>query len=319
MPYTVAKNAVESWFRKKLLKPRIPDYMMGIDTGLGLDGTSVSVSATNGTLTSTDFTVSDLKITMESVLRAAESIPPRDRGDSLVMPVYNYTFSSSGQSPNEPINIQTVNIPWRHIYTYQAAQQAANTTFGAQAMQGVYGQLGALGAQSAGGYQEASNQANYYNQCAYGYGLGQYMGIGGQQTMMNNIMNSVVTMNYPTQTPEEREAWMKAEKECEEKRVVAVKRAESLLFTILKPEQVKQYTDHGYFETEVDDRIYRIKKGRSGNVFLVKDGKEVARYCAHPKDWTPDQDVMISQLLMLKTNEKRFLQTANRTQLLRAA
>ena len=316
MPYTVAKNAVESWFRKKLLKPRIPDYMMGIDTGLGLDGTSVSVSATNGTLTSTDFTVSDLKITMESVLRAAESVPPRDRGNSLVMPVYNYTFSSSGQSPNERINIQTVNIPWQHVYGYEVAQQAAS---GAQAMQGLYGQLGALGAQTASGYHAASSQANYYNQSVYGYGLGQYMGIGGQQTMMNNIMNSVVTMNYPTQTPEEREAWMKAEKECEEKRVVAVKRAESLLFTILKPEQVKQYTDHGYFETEVDDRIYRIKKGRSGNVFLVKDGKEVARYCAHPKDWTPDQDVMISQLLMLKTNEKRFLQTANRTQLLRAA
>ena len=304
MPYIAAKNAVESWFRKKLLKPRIPDYMMGIDTGLGLDGTSVSFTATNGTLTSTDFTVSDLKITMESVLRAAESIPPRDRGDSLVMPVYNYTFSSSGQSPNEPINIQTVNIPWQYVYAYQATQQAAQAASGAYAMQGLGGQLGALGAQSAGGYQAVSSQANYYNQSVYGYGLGQYMGIGGQQTMMSNIINSVVTMDYPAQTPEEREAWMKAE---------------SLLFTILKPEQVKQYTDHGYFETEVDDRIYRIKKGRSGNVFLVKDGKEVARYCAHPAEWTPDPDVMISQLLMLKTNEKRFLQTANRTQLLRAA
>ena len=316
MPYTAAKNAIDSLVKRFRPNPLPVEIVMGADTGLRLDGTSVSFTATNGTLTSTDFTVSDLKITMESVLRAAESVPPRDRGNSLVMPVYNYTFSSSGQSPNERINIQTVNIPWQHVYGYEVAQQAAS---GAQAMQGLYGQLGALGAQSAGGYQEASNQANYYNQCAYGYGLGQYMGIGGQQTMMNNIMNSVVTMNYPTQTPEEREAWMKAEKECEEKRVVAVKRAESLLFTILKPEQVKQYTDHGYFETEVDDRIYRIKKGRSGNVFLVKDGKEVARYCAHPKDWTPDQDVMISQLLMLKTDEKRFLQTANRTQLLRAA
>jgi hypothetical protein len=304
MPYTAAKNAVESWFRKKLLKPRIPDYMMGIDTSFGLDGTSVSVTATNGTLTSTDFTVSDLKITMESVLRAAESVPPRDRGNSLVMPIYNYTFTTGGSSVvNDPINIQTVNIPWQYVYQYEGAQQAKG------------GMLGSIGAQSAFGYQAASN--NYYSQMAYG--LGQYGGFGAEQTTMNNIINSVMTVNYPEQTPEEREAWIKAEKERTEKRVVAVKRAESLLFTILKPEQVRQYQDHGYFETEIDDRTYRIKKGRSGNVFLVKDGKEVARFCAHPELWTPDQDVMISQLLMLKTNEKRFLETANRTQLLRAA
>lgn len=312
MPYAAARNAIESWFRKKLVKPRAPEYMIGVDTALlGGDATSVSVTATNSTMTSTDFTLSNIKITMEEVLRAAESVPPRDRGTHLIMPVYSglpqysYTTASS-----DPVTINTVQIPWQQVYQYEVNQQAG---WGL----GNLGQmLGAQGAQTASGAQAAVNQAAsnlYYQQMVYG-GLGQY-----QQTMMSSIMNSVVTANYPAQTPEEREAWMKAQKEREEKRVVAVKRAESLLFTILKPEQVKQYTDHGYFETEVDDRVYRIKKGRSGNVYLVKDGKEVARYCAHPADWTPDQDVMISQLLMLKTDEKRFLQTANRTQLLRAA
>ena len=130
MPYTAAKNAIDSLVKRFRPNPLPVEIVMGADTGLRLDGTSVSFTATNGTLTSTDFTVSDLKITMESVLRAAESVPPRDRGNSLVMPVYNYTFSSSGQSPNERINIQTVNIPWQHVYGYEVAQQAAS---GAQA------------------------------------------------------------------------------------------------------------------------------------------------------------------------------------------
>jgi hypothetical protein len=45
---------------------------------------------------------------------------------------------------------------------------------------------------------------------------------------------------------------------------------------------------------------------------LIENGKPVAKYCAHPEIWTPDGDTMIAQLLMLKTDEARFLQIANR-------
>lgn len=105
-------------------------------------------------------------------------------------------------------------------------------------------------------------------------------------------------------------AQAKAERE---KREEAEKRAEELLIACLTTEEAQQYLLNGYFETKVNDRVYRIKKGRSGNVELVENGQSKYRYCAHPLIWTPDQDVMLSQLLMLKTDEQRFLKTANRT------
>lgn len=293
MPYTAAKNAVESWFRKKLAKPRVPEYMVGVDTSFWPDATTATTTVTNGSGI-------DVKITMESVLRVAESIPLRDRGTHLNMPIYSYTFTTGGAqgAANDPIDIQTISIPWQQVYQYKAHQQAV---WGL----GNFGQLlGGQGqaAQTASGYQASSNMWGYYNQLVYGSAM------GGMQAMINGLSDVYVNpLTYPPETPEQ-----------VEKRTAAIKRAEGLLFTILKPEQVRQYEDHGYFETEIDDRTYRIKKGRSGNVYLVKNGKEVARYCAHPATWTPDQDVMISQLLMLKTNEKRFLETANRTQLLAA-
>ena len=101
-----------------------------------------------------------------------------------------------------------------------------------------------------------------------------------------------------------------------EKYKVAESRAEELLFAHISEQQKKQYLELGYFETEVNDKLYRIKKGRSGNVKLVEKGKEVLSYCIHPVDHTPNADAMLAQLLMLKTDEERFIKTANRTVLL---
>jgi hypothetical protein len=122
---------------------------------------------------------------------------------------------------------------------------------------------------------------------------------------------SWVNYNFVTREPTEEEKaasklWA-AEKE------QAKQKAEELLLLVLTDTQKEQYKAHGYFETEVNDKIYRIKTGRSGNVELLENGKAKYRYCAHPWIDTPDQDTMLTQLLMLKTDESQFLQIANRT------
>jgi hypothetical protein len=90
-------------------------------------------------------------------------------------------------------------------------------------------------------------------------------------------------------------------------------RAEELLLTMLTAEQIVQYRAHGCFETPINDKIYRIRRGRTNNVELLEDGKAKYRYCVHPESWTPDPDVMLVQLLMLHTDEAEFLRLANRT------
>lgn len=166
------------------------------------------------------------------------------------------------------------------------------------------------------------------NQNAWGNTLGSLGQLGGQAGLgaMQTQMNSIVYGNYQYQSnviwngtyafdesAEEKAAREAREAKLKLERTAAELRAEELLLLFLSPEQAKQYRDHSYFETDVDDRTYRIKKGRSGNVELMNAGKAKYRYCAHPEAWTPDQDVMLSQLLMLKTDEGRFLKTANRT------
>ena len=96
----------------------------------------------------------------------------------------------------------------------------------------------------------------------------------------------------------------------------ATKKAECLLLMVLNDKQKQQYKELGYFETEVGDRVYRIKKGYSGNVELIDNGKPKTRFCIHTDEWLPDADTMLAQLLMLRTNEKKFLEVANHTQIL---
>lgn len=106
-----------------------------------------------------------------------------------------------------------------------------------------------------------------------------------------------------------REAAAKAEAE------VAASRADILLMSFLSDSQADQYKRDSRFDLVINGRTYRINKGRSGNIQLIENGKPVAKYCAHPEIWTPDGDTMLAQMLMLKTDEARFLQVANRTAL----
>lgn len=96
---------------------------------------------------------------------------------------------------------------------------------------------------------------------------------------------------------------------------LACQKATELLFHFLTGEQKNQYQERGYFETTVKERTYRIKKGRSGNVQLIEKGKPRVQYCVHPEEDVPDQDTMLAQLLLLRTDESEFLRLANHTQL----
>jgi hypothetical protein len=163
---------------------------------------------------------------------------------------------------------------------------------------------------------------------------GQLWSLGGQQYALGNIASAQWQYQYAQAVPQW--AWRDLErldrqdgqqhadlmaKLIEEdakrvaKRKAAALRAENLLFTILTPAQVKQYTDDGFVEQEVNERIYRIRSGRARNVELIEAGKVKALYCAHPSDAydCPVPDVMLAQLLALKANEAEFLKIANRT------
>lgn len=77
---------------------------------------------------------------------------------------------------------------------------------------------------------------------------------------------------------------------------------------------------NGWFDVRVpssdgSSRTYRIRRGVAGNVSLLgPDGRAVKSFCAHP-DGVPSPDVMLSQKLMLETNEDMFLRIANVRQL----
>lgn len=96
----------------------------------------------------------------------------------------------------------------------------------------------------------------------------------------------------------------------------AEKKAEELLFLFLSEEQKKQYKEHGYFETEVNDNRYRIARGRAGNIYrLDKSGKPVTRLCVHPEELLPSSDNVLAQYLALHSDEQQLLRTANHTKL----
>jgi hypothetical protein len=149
-------------------------------------------------------------------------------------------------------------------------------------------------------------------------GLGSQAGslTSNWQSVMSGGLASLGSLGQQPETTEERAARIVRQAEQEAKRKAASLRAEHLLFTILTPSQVKQYTDDACFDVEVDGRVYRLhSNSRSGNVVLLENGKPKFKYCAHPRDAhdVPIPDVLLGQLLMLQTNEPEFLRLANRT------
>ena len=94
--------------------------------------------------------------------------------------------------------------------------------------------------------------------------------------------------------------------------------AKSVLLTFLTPAQAQQLRTCGYFDVQVNGRLYRICGVgicgvRAYNVYLIEGGIPRWRFCAVPGECVPNHYVLLSQFLMLTTNEERFLRIANRT------
>lgn len=121
--------------------------------------------------------------------------------------------------------------------------------------------------------------------------------------------NSAISISWSAETEEQKVARELREIKYE----AASKRAEELLLAVLPAKQRQQYLEKGYFDTEIGDKIYRINKGRSGNVKLIEKEKTIASFCIHPEEYLPHADNMLAQYLLLRTDERKFLAKANKT------
>lgn len=125
-------------------------------------------------------------------------------------------------------------------------------------------------------------------------------------------------------TPEQIEAArVEAERQAQEWRAqeeqrrldqqLAAEKARVLLEENLSDEQRAQLHDNNWFEVVTPKGTYRIRFGRAGNVDRYRDGRHVDRYCIHPEENVPNEDVMLAQKLLLETDEEAFLRIANRS------
>lgn len=97
-------------------------------------------------------------------------------------------------------------------------------------------------------------------------------------------------------------------------------RAKGLFVRLLSDKQRKTFTDKGYIEvTGASGCTYRIEcgGGYSGNVLWVQGRNVLGRFCAHPGAYQgdmyvplPRHDAFLGQLLLISTDEKKFLQKA---------
>lgn len=92
------------------------------------------------------------------------------------------------------------------------------------------------------------------------------------------------------------------------------KRAEELLLSFLDERQQEQLRKYGQFEVVGSDgQTYLIETGDySGNVMLMKGGRAMRRYCCYPRfcETVPLADLILGQVLALKTDARRFVQIA---------
>lgn len=110
----------------------------------------------------------------------------------------------------------------------------------------------------------------------------------------------------------QREAYKKEQERLALERAAARARATKLLMEHLTPEQRKELEEKNcfYLYTQSGGR-YRIDRGTHGNVkVLDKDNKIVATLCGQPNG-VPDEDAMLAQVLMLRTNEQQYRRVAN--------
>ena len=88
----------------------------------------------------------------------------------------------------------------------------------------------------------------------------------------------------------------------------ARRRAEALLWAWLSPAQRKQYRARRWFEvTTASGRRYRILRGR-----VVRLDPRGSGFCIEATSPVPVAVEMLATMLLLETDERRFLATAHR-------
>jgi hypothetical protein len=101
---------------------------------------------------------------------------------------------------------------------------------------------------------------------------------------------------------------------------LAERRAEALLREHLDETQWRDWTAHKRFHVQTADgeRVYEIRRGRAGNIYLVKGVNprqpHVKRFCFHeyhPNGRVPVADNVLAQALFIQYDEERFLELAN--------
>lgn len=98
-------------------------------------------------------------------------------------------------------------------------------------------------------------------------------------------------------------------------------RAEHLLSEHLTLDQADTLATFGWFDVASQQgNRYRIHRGQVVNVYrLSGDGsgrtRPVAGYCLRSDAQMPDADVMLTQLLLLRTDEDAFIASAERSDL----
>lgn len=141
------------------------------------------------------------------------------------------------------------------------------------------------------GYQEVSTQQ-----------WGQPRQLSAEEIQAARIANE--------QRQRELEQSQREQKEAEEK-------AEKLLQENLDQEQKAAYAERKVIPiTTQRGNRYLIRRGRVGNVVRLDDkSREIEKFCIHPIEQCPDEDVMLTQLLWLRWCEEDFLRVANMTRL----
>lgn len=97
----------------------------------------------------------------------------------------------------------------------------------------------------------------------------------------------------------------------------AAKKAEELLLMMITPQQAECYKKNGYFDTPINDRIYRLHKDRKVQRIDPRTGRPAVSYCIHvgpnATSIVPRPDELLAFKLMLEAEEPRFLHVANAT------
>lgn len=100
-----------------------------------------------------------------------------------------------------------------------------------------------------------------------------------------------------------------------EKKFIANKKAEKLLLSCLSKSQKEEYERNSCFTVKgnITGKRYRIHSFKQINIEeLDKLGNVMSKFCVVSSEYVPTEDHMLSQKLLIETNEELFLQTAIR-------